>query len=211
MKRVFIYGLVDPETMQIRYIGKTVNPEQRLASHCHEKSACHRSHWIQSLKAKGLKPSIVCIEEIRGDWPWQESERFWIALATRSGWPITNNTSGGDGVPDLPKEARERISSAWIGRRHSAESKKLIGIASSLRKHSVETREKMSNAHSGRDITWGDKLSASLRKLSDDDVSEIFRRLSNGEKVVDISSEYMVHRTTISKIKKGTYYDKFRT
>lgn len=211
MKRVFIYGLVDPETMQIRYIGKTVNPDQRLASHCNEKSRCHRSNWIRSLRAKGMKPFMVFIEEIIGDWPWQEAERFWIALATRSGWPITNNTSGGDGVHDLPKEARERISSAWIGRKHSAESKALIGIASGSRTHSAETKEKMSAAHSGRIITWGDKLSASLRKLSDDDVSSIRKRLSEGDKVIDISSEYGVHRTTISKIKKGTYYDKFRT
>lgn len=211
MKSAFIYGLVDPETMQIRYIGKTINPAQRLTSHCREKSSCHRSNWIQSIKAKGMRPYMICIDEVRGDWPWQESERFWISLAIRSGWPITNNTSGGDGVPDLPKEARERISSAWVGRKHSAESKRLIGIASGSRTHSAETKEKMSAAHSGRVVTWGDKLSASLRKLSDDDVSSISEKLSHGEKVIDIASNYGVHRTTISKIKKGTYYDKFRT
>ena len=74
-----------------------------------DKSKCHRANWLQSLKSKGLKPDIVILEEINGKWPWQESERYWIARAKKLGWPLTNNTSGGDGVPDLPEETRKKI------------------------------------------------------------------------------------------------------
>lgn len=47
---VYIYGLTDPITEEIRYIGKSIRPTERLSNHCNEKSNCHRSNWIQSLK-----------------------------------------------------------------------------------------------------------------------------------------------------------------
>lgn len=39
-------------------------------------------------------------------------------------WPLTNATSGGDGVPDLPPETRQRMAQVWIGRKHRPESLK---------------------------------------------------------------------------------------
>ncbi len=205
LKTVYIYALIDPETREFRYIGKTTRPKERLQNHMNEKSNCHRSHWLQSLKAKGLKPEMVIIEEIRGAWPWQFEERYWIEYAKRCGCRLTNNTSGGDGVPDLPKEAREKMRQTWIGRKHSPESLKKIGDASRGRVHSIATRQKMSNAHKGRQITWVGKISERLRKINEADLVHIKGRLSNGEKVCDLAREYKVHRTTMSKIKKGSY------
>jgi len=68
----------------------------------------------------------------------------------------------------------------------------------------------MSKAHKGREVHWGDKLSAALRKLTDEDVRVIADRLAAGGLGKDLAAEYGVHRTTISKIKKGTYHDKYR-
>ena len=56
-----------------------------------------------------------------------------------------------------------------------------------------------------REITWGDKISETLRKLSQEDQQDIINRLNNGELVKNLAEEYGVHRTTISKIKKGVY------
>lgn len=205
-----IYGLVDPETGEVRYIGKSIRPEQRLRNHINEApSNCHRSHWIQSLKARGLEPTLMIIETIHGEWPWQESERFWIKRCRDGGIRLTNNTSGGDGVSDLPPETRERMRQTWLGRKHKPETIEKLRTISSARVHSDATREKMSRRHKGRKILWADKVAESIRKLSSE-AESIKQRLGNGEKVGNLAVEFNVHRTTISKIKKGTYFERYR-
>lgn len=201
----YIYGLTDPETGAVRYIGKSIRPLERFANHMNEKSNCHRSHWLQSLKARGLEPGLVIFEEVSGAWPWQEAERYWIARGRRLGWPLTNNTSGGDGVPDLHPEARAKIATTWKGRKHTPETLEKMRVASASRRHTPETKALMSRRHKGRKITWTDKLSEAVRKLSPDDVAAIRARLDAGERVKNLAAEYGVHRTTMSKVKKGKY------
>lgn len=213
LKPVYIYALVDPETGDIRYIGKSIRPAERLQNHMNEVSNCHRSHWLQSLKAFGLRPSMLILERIVGEWPWQHSERAWIAYGRANGWPLTNNTNGGDGVEGLPAETRAKMAATWKGRKHKPETiKKIVSTrkANGSYATSDETRARMSAAHTGREITWGDKLSAALRKLDDEQVNQIKGRLSAGERVIDLAREFGVHRTTVSKIKMGTYHDKYR-
>ena len=211
MKTTYIYMLLDPRTDLVRYVGKTIqSPEKRLNAHMNERSNCHRVHWLQELRRVGLVPELVILEEIKGDWPWQESERYWIRYFRQQGYNLTNNTSGGDGVPDLPPETRERLSKLWVGKKHKEESIIKIGNASRGRKHSEEHKQHMKKLMTGRSITWGDKLSSANRKLSEEDVMSIKNRLDGGAKVKDIALEFNMHRTSISKIKKGTYHDKFR-
>jgi DNA invertase Pin-like site-specific DNA recombinase len=62
----------------------------------------------------------------------------------------------------------------------------------------------------GRVVSWGDKLSAVLRAFSEHEEVSIRDRLAGGERVTELAREFGVHRTTISKIKKGTYRDKYR-
>ena len=193
----------------LRYIGKSIRPQERLTNHMNERSNCHRSHWLQSLKRRGLKPELVIIETVDGEWPWQESERYWIRRALAAGIPLTNNTSGGDGVPDLPPETRERIRQASIGRKPTPEALRKQTEARRRRITTDETRKKMSRSQSGRKILWIDKVAESLRKLTTD-AAVIKRRLDQGERVNSLAVEYNVHRTTISKIKKGVYFERNR-
>lgn len=208
IRPVFIYGLTDPESGAIRYIGKSTRPVERLTNHMNDRSRCHRTNWLREIKARGQRPGMVILERVDGAWPWQESERFWIAYARSNGWPLTNNTSGGDGVPDLPTESRARIASTWKGRKHKTDSIEKMRAASAGRKHSNETKARMSAAHKGRQIKWIDKVAASLRKLSDEQAASIHARLMAGEGTCALAKEFGVHRTTISKIKMGTYYGK---
>lgn len=209
-KPVYIYALLDPRTEEVRYIGKSERPVERLGNHMNERSNCHRSHWLQSLKRDGLKPHMVILERIQGDWPWQEAERFWINRGRALGWPLTNNTEGGDGVNGLPAETRARMAAVWRGRKHKPESIDKMRLANKGKRHSDEHKEHMRRLMTGRTVTWGDKLAEAVRKLSDEQVATIKRRLDAGERGVALSREYGVHRTTISKIKKGTYYDRYR-
>lgn len=205
-----IYGLVDPETGEIRYIGKSIRPAQRLQNHMNEVSNCHRSHWLQSLKRRGLRPELVILESVHGEWPWQESERYWIKRLKALGCRLTNNTSGGDGVSDLPPETRARMRQTWLDRKHKPETLAKLSIASKGRKHSGESKERMRQLMTGRKITWADKVAQSVRKFTDNLVVEIKGRLDGGEKVSALAIEYNAHRTTISKIKKGTYFERYR-
>lgn len=206
VKPSVIYGLVDPRTNQIRYIGKTNQPlNSRLSAHLRDMSSCHRVHWLNELATLGLRPAIVVLEQVEGAWPWQESERYWIAQAKADGWPLTNNTSGGDGVADLPAATRQRISSVWIGRKHSAETKRKIGASSAERRHSPERRARMSAKMAGRVISWTDKISAANRKLSAEQVAEIQSRLATGELSKALAAEFGVHKDTIKIVKRGDY------
>lgn len=202
---VYIYGLVDPETDEIRYIGKSIRPLQRLQNHMNEKSNCHRSHWLQSLKRRGMEPTLILFEMISGAWPWQHSERHWIAKGRALGWPLTNNTSGGDGVPDLPPETRAKISSTWKGRKHNPETAEKLRNYRLGVKHTEETKAKMSAAHKGRKMTWGHKLAQVQARFNQAQVDDILEKLANGALVKDVAAEYGCHRLLIGKIKNGKY------
>lgn len=203
--------MIDPDTSEIRYIGKSVRPRERLANQCNEHSNTYRCHWIQKLIREGSKPTQTILEELPDDADWKERERFWIAEGRRQGWPLVNSTSGGDGVPDLPPEIREKMRQTWLGRKHKPESiDKMVAERLLRPKPSVATRLKMSKKMKGREITWGDKLSKVNRKLSPEEAQSIQIRLICGERTGDIAAELGLHRTTVSKIKMGTYNLKYR-
>ena len=206
----YIYGLIDPDSQQIRYIGKSIRPLQRLQNHMNERSNCHRSHWLQNLKARGLMPELVILEEIRGEWPWQEAERYWIARAKSLGWPLVNNTVGGDGVEGLPPETRRRMAKVWVGRKHRPETLQKLRIARRARTTSEETRKKMSASQTGRKITWTAKIAEQNRKLTIDEVEAIKLRIKSGEKVKDVAKALGLHRTTLSRITTGTYFMSYK-
>jgi hypothetical protein len=63
---VFIYGLKDPRDNLIKYIGKTINPVLRLASHVHDFNLTGynspKQEWILKLNRLGLKPVMVILK-----------------------------------------------------------------------------------------------------------------------------------------------------
>lgn len=207
---IFIYALIDTDTRQIRYIGKSIRPKQRLQNHMNEVANCHRTHWLQSLKAQGKRPHQVILKELDDDEPWQEWEKAWIAHGLACGWPLTNNTSGGDGVPNLPEETRQRMRKVWLGRKHTPETLAKLRAARAKRVTSEETRAKHSRAMKGRVITWTDKISKANRKLTHENCQQIMTRLHAGEKLVDLAKEYQVDRTTMTKVRNGTYFNQKR-
>jgi hypothetical protein len=97
---VYIYALLDPDTDDVRYIGKTKNLAQRLSSHClssSKQSNPHKWRWIDKLKADGKKPKMLILDQCEQD-SWQESERHWIAHYRSIGARLTNIADGGLGT-----------------------------------------------------------------------------------------------------------------
>ena len=117
MTTTFIYGLCDPRTGALRYVGKSKNWKQRSYEHVcasHLRRKCHKNHWIKSLLAEGYKPDAFLIEEVPSS-QWEDAEREWIAYFRSIGADLTNSTSGGDGAHDLPADVRAKIGNACRG------------------------------------------------------------------------------------------------
>jgi len=202
---VYIYGLVDPRSGALRYVGKSIRPLERLTNHMNERSRCHRTNWLASLRRDGVRPRMVILD-VTGEGGWQDVERGWIAWAKARGCDLVNETSGGDGVCDLPAETRARMRLTWLGRKHKPETIAKLGSGMRGKHHTEEHRAKMRRVMTGRTVTWGNKLAEAVRALTEQDVSIILDRLNGGELVKDLAAEYGVHRTTLSKIKMGTYF-----
>lgn len=112
----FIYALVDPNTAEVRYIGKSDNPAKRLADHIRECTAQRygtsnqrKRAWINRLLSAGQKPVVIVLQELQPGEDWAHTEFCW-------GWHY--RTRGADLVNagwDTPITDRQR---AIVGNRH---------------------------------------------------------------------------------------------
>lgn len=133
--QLLVYGLRDPRTSKIRYVGKSARGIRRAREHIcprYLRGNNHRVNWIKQLLAQGLVYEIEILDEPTRD-NLAEQERWWIARGRQQGWPLTNATLGGDG-----------------------------GDTFSGKKHSPETIEKMRRAQAGRGL--GRKLPLETRE-----------------------------------------------
>jgi len=101
-----IYKLIDPLTLEVRYIGVTVGTlSQRLVQHISEskyKKGTHKINWIQTLLKNQSKPIIELIEEV---YNWEERERYWIKQYKN----LTNTKEGGSGsIIDRSEDSKKR-------------------------------------------------------------------------------------------------------
>ena len=113
-KPASIYALKDPRDGAIRYVGYSVNPVNRLRGHIKNARlpgrGTHKACWIRSLISAGVEPQLHILEADAEN-P-QEAEIQWIARLLAEGCDLTNSTSGGDGVMNLPAESMARMSLA---------------------------------------------------------------------------------------------------
>lgn len=113
----YIYTLSDPITKQIRYVGKSVNPNRRYHAHLSlsRMADSHRSRWIYGLLQNGLYPIITIVDTVEDYEDWREIERSWVRFGRMMLWPLTNETEGGDGVVPTP-EIRSKMRLAKLSR-----------------------------------------------------------------------------------------------
>lgn len=102
-----IYGLIDPRTMMIRYIGLTQNhPAVRLQSHLKKidkDGNQSKAMWLKGLLSLGLSPNVVALD-FSGDLSEAtHKERKWIEQGTLLGWDLLNNAYVGGGRKVLMK------------------------------------------------------------------------------------------------------------
>jgi len=107
MNTTFIYALIDPNTLETRYVGKSDHPKSRLSHHINDaktKTNCHRLAWINSLWKLNQKPILQILEEVSID-VWGEKENYWISQFDN----LTNMIDGGKFCPMSIPEIVEKM------------------------------------------------------------------------------------------------------
>lgn len=94
----YIYCLIDPDTDQVRYVGKANDVLKRYKQHLRENRRSYPVYsWITSLKQKGQTPIVASLSRVLMS-AWEEVESLWIEVYRRKGAPLLNLTAGGDGT-----------------------------------------------------------------------------------------------------------------
>lgn len=160
MKECFIYGLVDPRTNEVRYIGWATNPKKRFREHILSRDKSRKVNWIKQLYNFQMKPELIIIESNVGH-NYAEREIYWIAYYRSIGCDLTNMTNGGDGTLGLvhSDETKEKIRQKTIGNKrnqgriHSDEARLNMSDAAKKRGMARSVLEKAWAACRGRNIT----------------------------------------------------------
>lgn len=137
-----IYALCEPDTGQIRYIGKANDAARRFKGHLRERrrqTPVYR--WIGALRARGLVPKLSVIETCPPD-EWRNRER--VLIAAHPG--LLNLAEGGD-EPFCPSEVRASNGRATAAKIHGDPMRKQVWalkrrIGSALRDGYVSERAK---------------------------------------------------------------------
>lgn len=88
----YIYGLVDPRTSLIAYVGKSNDVYARWEQHISDTTNAAKTAWVRQLMASGIAPIVVILETVDDYGDWDTAERWWIAQGIRTGWPLLNQT-----------------------------------------------------------------------------------------------------------------------
>lgn len=226
----YIYGLVDPRTSQLRYIGKSNNPRVRYTKHVNEKAISHKCSWIQQLRSVGLVPWLIILDIIPVN-DWKHYEADWITCFRPQ---LTNIANGGVGMNAVTDEIRHKMSLSKKGRTPhnkgkatSPEARKKQSIAAKLKYERMTDDEraalntKMSEirdpsaALKGWHHTEEARLKIGVASkgnkhtaiLNRDEVLEIVALINQKEiQLKDIGAMYGVGIQTISNIKHGRSY-----
>jgi len=111
--KFIIYGLIDPRTKELRYIGMSSTglkrPKTHLNPSTYNKSNTYVYCWIKSLVKENLQPEIMVIDECSSYIELQDLEIFYINYFKAIGCKLTNLREGGLGGKYGEKQAPEII------------------------------------------------------------------------------------------------------
>jgi group I intron endonuclease len=188
---VYIYALEYPFG-NIRYVGKSKNPNRRFKRHIQDAqkySSSHKLAWIRSLLNIGKIPCLYIIDKVPEN-EWEFWEQYYIRECEIIGFKLTNGTRGGDGNHNPSNEVREKISSSLLNyfREHNAWNKGKTGISFGYPKgKSRSTQDAFLNSKRKRELyksrkpwNFGKKMSLEQREklsISRSGISPIKRKI----------------------------------
>lgn len=232
--RTNIYVLVDPNTQDVRYVGKADDVDRRLRDHlghCKDRGT-HCQRWIAKLKDAGQVPVLVIVENVPVP-EWPERERHWISHFESLGHPLTNTAPGGLGgqgvrhtdeyrqrmsalakaagrrPPPKTPEQIEKMRAEYTGRVHTSEAKQKISAHFKGKPLSAEHRAKLAERKREMfaDVRERERLSRMWAVLTDDQVIEVWRLAHSGQiSQSEIARKYGIPQSSVSEIKLGKRY-----
>lgn len=152
---ITIYGIADPATSLVHYVGKTAgSPLRRLREHSLnvERGSQYQFHcWLREHLKAGRTVEVFVIETVDHHL-WAEAEEFWIGYLRAIGCPLKNVSPGGDGINGyrISREHAKRIGNALRGKPKSADHIAAWKAAQSFAPPSPEARSKISASLKGR-------------------------------------------------------------
>lgn len=93
---VYIYTLCERGKDEVRYVGQTVNPEQRLKAHVGDsrlESSHPKERWIAEVLMMGSDIEMRIVEECTGETAG-DREKYWIGYHLEYSSGLTNLTYG---------------------------------------------------------------------------------------------------------------------
>lgn len=181
----YIYALCDPDTQEVRYVGKTDDIQKRYEQHIWIKTSpnTYRKSWIKSLQKQGKQPLIKVLEEVNAS-IWKERERWWIAEMRRQGARLTNLTNGGDGIDGLrhTPESLKKMSEAHKGYVTSPETRAKLRETSKAYASQDEVKKKTSQIHTGKEVSDATRAKLSASRIGMEFSPEHRANLSSARK-----------------------------
>jgi hypothetical protein len=149
-----VYGLCDPRSGELRYVGQTTKPlSRRLKGHLScskrkdQRNQRHVCCWIRSLPEP---PDIVELLRCPVDALYEEEQRL-VSELKADGARLVNHTDGGSGRRGykLSAESRRKIGDAQRGRVWTQEQREAQSRALKGKPKSAEMRAKLSKSKIG--------------------------------------------------------------
>jgi hypothetical protein len=120
-KITYIYILKHPDTLEIKYVGKSIEPKKRYIQHSNYKiqlnsKSKHLSNWLLTFLKDGKKPIMEIIEECLEK--WEDREIYWIDYYIKSGNKLCNISKGGKGCSGhkMSDDEKQKRSKAFKGK-----------------------------------------------------------------------------------------------
>jgi hypothetical protein len=197
----YIYGLRDPRSGPIRYVGKTTRPVERLCEHISEcyRADTYKNRWLISLLDAGVEPAMDILYFCEVEDLDDHERRLIAEYRVLVGRKLTNGTAGGTGgalLPEIAKAAGEKRR----GMKLSAETRAAQSVAAKRRCEDPAERERLRSIADASylPVMRGEANKAS--KLTEDDVREIRRLHGEGATCTALAAQFDVSKVNISLI-----------
>jgi len=198
-----IYTLADPDTKEVRYVGKTKKTLlHRLQQHIYEsfRYKSYKASWIKSLLQEDKMPIIELLDETNED--WQSLEVYWIAQMKSWGFHLVNMTDGGDGNHNqvITQETKQKISQTLRGKKRPQEVRDKISESHKGRKLEESTKEKLRQANLGKLQSESTKKKRYKSILLVDEQGSILEKFDS---IMQAAEQYGCGKGAISNVCQG--------